>query len=272
MLAAGGADGTVVLWEIATGKQRATLRVHAGTVYALAFAAGGLLASGGDDGAVKLWDVTAGRASTTLRHRHRVTSLTFLSGGHAVASGSADATVLLWDLPARERGEPPPIETEELWNDLAAEDAQKSFRAMSDLALSSRRAAALLGERLRPAAPPPAALMSWVADLDDEDFAVRQKAAEAIAKSGDVAEPALRQALQARPTLEVHRRLEALLNRITAEALSPEQLRQMRAVEVLEHLGTPEAQEVLSRLAEGAPEARLTREAKGSLQRLGRRP
>jgi hypothetical protein len=45
-------------------------------------------------------------------------------------------------------------------------------------------------------------------------------------------------------------------------------LRQSRAIEVLEHAATPEARQLLQKLAEGAPDARLTGEAN---QRLARR-
>jgi hypothetical protein len=48
----------------------------------------------------------------------------------------------------------------------------------------------------------------------------------------------------------------------------PERLQALRAVEVLERIGTPEARKVLETLATGAPAARLTREAKASLGRL----
>jgi len=44
----------------------------------------------------------------------------------------------------------------------------------------------------------------------------------------------------------------------------------VRAVEVLESLGTPKAREVLQTLAKGAAEARLTREAKAALERGNR--
>ncbi|HMC63737.1 MAG TPA: hypothetical protein VKI65_02250 [Gemmataceae bacterium] len=49
-------------------------------------------------------------------------------------------------------------------------------------------------------------------------------------------------------------------------------LRKQRGLAVLEYIGTPEARKVLARVAQGAPEARLTQEAKASLERLAKRP
>jgi hypothetical protein len=48
-------------------------------------------------------------------------------------------------------------------------------------------------------------------------------------------------------------------------------MRVTRTVEVLEWIGTPEARQLLDMLAQGAPEAQPTQEAKASLQRLARR-
>ena len=48
----------------------------------------------------------------------------------------------------------------------------------------------------------------------------------------------------------------------------PEVLRSLRALEVLEHAGTTEAQQLLETLAKGADGAQLTREAQAALQRL----
>jgi hypothetical protein len=42
----------------------------------------------------------------------------------------------------------------------------------------------------------------------------------------------------------------------------------MRALEALEHMDAPEARELLQRLANGAPEAWLTKEATAALRRL----
>ena len=50
----------------------------------------------------------------------------------------------------------------------------------------------------------------------------------------------------------------------------PERLRPLRAVEVLEHIASKEAAEVLTRVAKGAPGATLTRESREALRRMGR--
>jgi HEAT repeat protein len=109
-----------------------------------------------------------------------------------------------------------------------------------------------------------------VAGLDDEDFEVRQKATEELRKIGLQAEPALLRVIQSNPTFEVRRRVKLLLDHIAQEPPRPERLREMRALEVLEYVGTPETRKILGRLAEGVPEARLTREAKAALTRLER--
>jgi len=52
---------------------------------------------------------------------------------------------------------------------------------------------------------------------------------------------------------------------------SGKRLRLWRVIQVLEGIGTFEAQQVLEKLAKGTPGSRLTREAQTSLQRLGHR-
>ena len=49
-------------------------------------------------------------------------------------------------------------------------------------------------------------------------------------------------------------------------------IQELRALEVLEHIGTAEAQALLEEIAKGVPEARLAQEAKESLVRLKKRP
>jgi hypothetical protein len=79
-------------------------------------------------------------------------------------------------------------------------------------------------------------------------------------------------ALAAKPPLEVRRRIEKVLAKLDGPVADPWRLRELRAVEVLEHVGTPDARHVLKTLAAGVPEARMTQEASASLERLARRP
>jgi HEAT repeat protein len=91
-----------------------------------------------------------------------------------------------------------------------------------------------------------------------------------LEKLGDRAAPALREVLAGKPSAEVRKQAEELLagQRLVR---SPEVLQRLRAVQVLERVGSPEARQLLKALARGAPAARETREAKASLDRLARR-
>ena len=68
----------------------------------------------------------------------------------------------------------------------------------------------------------------------------------------------------------MRKRAKELLDEIFTTEPPPEWLQSLRAVEVLERIGTLEAKQVLRELADCAPATRLTREAKASLERLAR--
>jgi HEAT repeat protein len=158
---------------------------------------------------------------------------------------------------------------EALWDDLAATDATRAFRAVRLLQAFPEEAVALIQSRVKPAVAVAAANIDrWIDDLSSPQFGVRQSATEQLSKAGPQAGPALRRALSANPSLEVRQRLEALLGK--EGTLSGDQLRAWRATEVLEGIGTPAAQQLLQKLAQGAPGDPISEEAKSCLKRLTR--
>lgn len=102
MLASASRDGTVRLWDAATGTTKRTLKGHGNSVTAVAFSPNGqILASASSDGTVQLWDAATGTAKQTLKgHRGSVTAVTFSPNGQMLASASHDHTVRLWDAAA----------------------------------------------------------------------------------------------------------------------------------------------------------------------------
>ena len=81
----------------------------------------------------------------------------------------------------------------------------------------------------------------------------------------------MRKALEGKPFLEAQRRLEELVNKLDGPVRIPEQARDLRCVEVVEHIGSVEARRLLDELSKGAEGSRLTREAKAASARLSQR-
>src|SRR5262249_42879313 len=154
--------------------------------------------------------------------------------------------------------------------DLTETDAVKSHRAMRFLVAAPEQAMTLLREKLRPiAGPDPKLLARLIADLDAGRFAVREQATRELEKLGALARPALRQALDGQPSGEVRRRVERLLERLESSPLSGEELRVVRAIEVLERIGTTDARGLLERMAREGPDPSLRALGAGAaLERL----
>jgi hypothetical protein len=222
---------------------------------------------------VHLWDLTAGKEIQTLKgHKGPISALAFSPDGKLLATGSYDTTILLWDAvrfktnrPAE--AQPRPEQMEALWADLGGEDAAKAYRAIRALAAAPKSSVAFLKRHLKPVAPVDAKQVACLlADLDSEQFAVREKAMQQLEKLGDRAATELHRALAGNPTLEVRRRIEQLLEKQNG----PDNIRMVRALEILETIGTAEARDFCARLADGVADAPLTREARATLRRMAR--
>jgi WD40 repeat protein len=98
-LAGGSEDGTIKVWDAATGQSLHTLRGHTGRVYTVAFNSdGSRLASGSMDHTTKVWNPISGQELRTLKgHSSPVFSVAFHPDGSRLASGSLTGKLVVWD-------------------------------------------------------------------------------------------------------------------------------------------------------------------------------
>jgi hypothetical protein len=114
-------------------------------------------------------------------------------------------------------------------------------------------------------AVPPDQVAKFVADLDSDQFAVRQKAVEALDEMGLAAESAASKILAGNLSLEQRQRLEQFLDRCRKETL-----RQLRVVETLDQIGTAQARQLLEAIAKGTPSPQVGQFAAAVLERYAR--
>jgi hypothetical protein len=229
------------------------------------------------EGQMHVLDAFSGRRIRIVSgHGGSFSSYSFSRSGRLMATVSAnDSTGIVWDTTRIFRGlaESPrdlsPDDLSALWEDLANNDAMKAHQAIGRLTSAPRQALPWLREHLKPVGTSQIdkkRLGQLLAKLDNDDFAVREQATKEIEKFGPQVLPALEKALETNLSAEVRKRIQSLMDKI-----GPERFRPLRAVEALEHIGTSDAEDLLKKLANGAPEARPTQEAKASLNRLANR-
>jgi WD40 repeat protein len=272
----------VEFYNPATGKQLPTLRIPKDAptnawLNCLAVAPDGkTLAAGNTSGVIYLWEIgTANVRGILTGHQAKVTSLDFSPDGTRLISGSEDTTALIWDLTGIADEKDTKHLTSErlaaLWDKLADADAGKAWRAGWRLTADPAASVPFLQKHVHPAEVDAVQVAQLLTAMDSDDFDERESATSRLAKLGDLAGPAVRKALEAKPSPEARHRLEELVGKLDGPVTIPEQARALRCVEVLEHIGSADARRLLDELGKGAPGARLTREAKAALARLAKR-
>ncbi|MGH3914073.1 MAG: hypothetical protein ACRDTC_11810, partial [Pseudonocardiaceae bacterium] len=99
LIASGGEDGVVRLWDLTARRHIRSYRGHVGWVFATAISPDReIIASAGEDGVIRLWRADAGEpVGVLIGHTRRVRSLAFSANGRLV-SGAEDGRILVWDL------------------------------------------------------------------------------------------------------------------------------------------------------------------------------
>jgi hypothetical protein len=276
----------VLVLEAATGKMRADLGVlprsvgsadgrpppSAGATAAAVSGDGRQVLIGCADGVVRRWAVRDGRELPPLAgHRGPVRAVWCSADGRAAKTMVGDR-VLEWDLtaPAADWAPPadaPAADLAALADRLGSNDPVAAYEAAATLAAHPAKVPDLIRARVAPVRPAdPAELAALVRDVASPDYNTRRRAAGGLRQIGEAAAAAL----------EGHHVTPGTPGtRIAAElrqkAWTPELVRAVRAVELLERVGTPEARKVLAELAGGAPGTTLTRVAAEAAARVAAR-
>ena len=100
----GSGDGTLMLWDVASGEAIRTFSGHTDDVLSVVYSPDGTTAlSGSRDRTLIVWDMASGAALRTLRgHTAEVLSVVYSPDGTTALSGSMDSTLILWDVASGE--------------------------------------------------------------------------------------------------------------------------------------------------------------------------
>ena len=180
----------------------------------------------------------------------------------------------MWDLPEllgvtrNQQVQFTAAELDQLWMDLAKDDATKAYRAIYLLAGSPKQALTLLNHKNGPAKAQ-ANIAKLIAQLDADVFRIRETAMSKLARMGRKVEPQLRTALRFAQSIEKRVRLRTLLSKLKGSSFSPiPGLRERRVVTVLELINSQASRRILGHFAGHSESSVLKKEAAAALSRL----
>lgn len=268
-------DGVIRLMDITTGKEIKACEGHTSVAYGLAFSGDGRsLATASFDRTVRLWEAFSGQQIAQFKgHQGPGTAVAFSRDGRTFFSGSADTTIFHWDaigsggtVPAVKLSVP---EMQEMWLALASEETAKAHGTLWRFVGGGKDSVNFMEGNLYLVNPKH--IDKLFEDLKSEVYKTRELATAELEKYGRWMEDRLVDASKLENTLEVQRRLERLLSKLSTSgslSMNQERLRVRRAMMIMEQLGDENAVRVLEKLANGAPTPALQQEAQGSVNRL----
>jgi WD40 repeat protein len=214
---------------------------------------------------VWLFEMRTGRHFRILTPDGRTNSaLRFLPDGRLVTGSD---TALVWSIGLQATAEG----TEELatlWTALAEADPMSARPAMAKLAGRGARAVEFIRGRVKPVPKLKVDVGRIVQALDSDAIKDRDAASTELDQLGAPAVAAVKAQLRSGVSDEVRTRAGRFLEKYDSGSIAPEELQVLRAIEVLEVIGSADARAVLEALAAGEPSASVTRDAAGAVRRL----
>lgn len=280
-LISAGRDQTIRYWDDWNGKNFLRMGGWDGEIHALGLARkNALLVTGDANAVVRFRNTSTGQEiAHWAGHTEAITCLAVEPSSTRLATGSQDGSVLVWNLKdvalADDKRQPADgKDRQTLWTALTGDDDEpETHMAIRRLIAGKEETIRFLRKEVPPvAADANARVLTLISQLDSDDFKTRENAQSALLKHGALTVPAVRQALAGKlPSLEVRRRMERILDQLPVEQLQRERERERRALQVLERMNTPESRKLVQELADGAPDAALTVDAKSTLERMEKR-
>jgi hypothetical protein len=262
-----GLSGFEVI-ETATGRRRwAVGQVHN---VRLDYSPDGRWLAAASGGSARLWDADTGRRGPRLVGAADCVWVGF--AGRTLIGVGGRGEVAVWDIPtpARDSSAAPTAADEAA---LTGRDAAAAFAAVRRLAADPVAAVRAARDHVKPVQPPAAVVRAEVARLVDElaadSFAVRQAATRRLRELAAAAGPQLLRAREAATDPEAVWRLDGLIREAGLLALDVTPA-QARRLELLERVNTPEARALVKEIADGDPDAPLSRDAADTLVRMER--
>ena len=216
------------------------------------------------DNTLTVYETATGAIRRRLRgHRGMVDQVAFTPDGSRLVSVSEDGTGLVWDMtPPRPTATPAitDADRQSRWTSLLTTDTEAAHRAIGELAADQTGTVDFLKMHLKSTpAPTDAEVDRLLTGLAAAAFADRTAAARELDALGVLAVSKVRDRLPKVTSAEVRQRLDEFLKHLDRPGrTSGYRLREVRAVELLETVGTPDARMVLEGLSTGdTPLARL---------------
>jgi WD40 repeat protein len=288
MLAAGCGDEKLRLWDVATQRLQHEIKLPPPwSILEIAFSCDGKLMVTREGFGIKQAGVAVRETITGQKiagiegHDGNVSSIAFIPGRWLLVTGSADCTALIWDLArlpelAVTAGSVTEKECQRLWVGLREQEASQAYRAIFRLSKCPDKTVAMLRKHLQPFPKRDLKrIEALVRQLDSDSRLERDRATRELEDLGQLATPELEKVLKTAHSPEMKRRARGLLESQPRGPASPGRLQQVRAIQLLEWIGSAEARGLLQKLAGGEPLALITQDARKAIKRLehaGKKP